>query len=81
MKTLAFIAYKQPLMQSNLVKVRSNKAYDHLKILEEKGFVSKEPKGRSYMLRTTKKFVEYFGEKALKLTPIERVDDSAKEKE
>lgn len=79
MKTLAFIAYKQPVLQSTLVKVRSNKAYDHLKVLEEKGFVSKAPKGRSFVVRTTQKFVQYFGEKPLKLTPIDQVDDSRKE--
>ena len=68
-KTLAFIAYKQPLLQSTLVKVRSNSAYDHLKILMDKGLISREPKGKSFVLRTTKKFVEYFGEDALKLKP------------
>ncbi len=70
MKTLAFIAYKQPLLQSQLVQVRSNTAYEHLQRLVELGFVSREPKGRSYVLRTTKKFAEYFGTNALKLKPM-----------
>lgn len=70
MKTLAFIAYKQPLIQSQLVQVRSNTAYEHLQRLVEMGFVSKEPKGRTYLLRTTKKFSEYFGAHALKLRPM-----------
>ncbi|MBM3281945.1 MAG: SMC-Scp complex subunit ScpB [Candidatus Diapherotrites archaeon] len=70
MKTLAFIAYKQPLLQSHLVQVRSNTAYDHLQKLVETGFVSREPRGRTYVLRTTKKFAEYFGTNALKLKPI-----------
>lgn len=69
MKTLAFIAYKQPLLQSHLVQVRSNTAYDHLQKLVETGFVSREPRGRTYVLRTTKKFAEYFGTNALKLRP------------
>ena len=30
-ETLAIIAYKQPLKQSVLVKIRGNKAYDHIK--------------------------------------------------
>ncbi|OYT36031.1 hypothetical protein B6U91_02085 [Candidatus Pacearchaeota archaeon ex4484_71] len=30
-ETLALIAYKQPLKQSILVKIRGNKAYDHVK--------------------------------------------------
>ncbi len=70
LKTLAFIAYKQPLIQSQLVQVRSNTAYDQLHTLVEKGFVAREPKGRTYILRTTKKFSEYFGAHALKLKPM-----------
>ena len=61
MKTLAMIAYKQPIIQSEVVKYRNNKAYDHLKVLFEEGFIKKEPKGRTYILTTTTKFIEYFG--------------------
>ncbi|MDP2666102.1 MAG: SMC-Scp complex subunit ScpB [Candidatus Diapherotrites archaeon] len=78
MKTLAFIAYKQPLLQSKLVQVRSNTAYEHLQVLVEKGFVSREPKGRSYVLRTTKKFSEYFGTHALKVTPMKSLQTEGK---
>jgi len=61
MKTLALIAYKQPIMQATVVKYRNNKAYDHLKLLLEEGFIKKEPRGRTFTLTTTTKFVEYFG--------------------
>ncbi|MFA6268486.1 MAG: SMC-Scp complex subunit ScpB [archaeon] len=61
MKTLAFIAYKQPVNQSLVVKYRNNKAYDHLKLLLDEGFIRKEPKGRTFTLSTTTKFIEYFG--------------------
>jgi segregation and condensation protein B len=61
MKTLAFIAYKQPISQSVVVKYRNNKAYDHLKFLLDEGFIKKEPKGRTFVLTTTTKFLEYFG--------------------
>jgi segregation and condensation protein B len=61
MKTLAIIAYKQPIAQSQVILIRNNKAYDHLKILLENGFIKKEPKGRTYVLTTTQKFLEYFG--------------------
>jgi len=61
MKTLAFIAYKQPISQAVVVKYRNNKAYDHLKLLFDEGFIKKEPKGRSFTLSTTTKFIEYFG--------------------
>jgi segregation and condensation protein B len=61
MKTLALVAFKQPIMQSAVIKYRNNKAYDHLSRLVEEGFIVREQKGRSFVLRTTKKFVEYFG--------------------
>ena len=61
MKTLALIAYKQPIEQALVVKYRNNKAYDHLKVLFENGFIKKDPKGRTYTLTTTTKFIEYFG--------------------
>ena len=71
LKTLAFIAYKQPIEQSKLIKYRTNKAYDDIKILLEEGFISKEPKGRTFLLRTTKKFLSYFGDNAVKINPHE----------
>ena len=60
LETLAVITWKQPVLQSQIVKIRTNKAYDHIKLLEELGFVSKEKFGRSFMLRTTPRFAEYF---------------------
>lgn len=66
MKTLALIAFKQPIVQSLVVKYRNNKAYDHIHRLVEQGFVVRTPKGRSFTLRTTKKFLEHFGEDAIK---------------
>ncbi len=61
MKTLALIAYKQPIEQALVVKYRNNKAYDHLKVLYGEGFIKKDPKGRTFTLTTTNKFIEYFG--------------------
>ncbi|MEK6959312.1 MAG: SMC-Scp complex subunit ScpB [archaeon] len=61
MKTLALIAYKQPITQSLVVQYRNNKAYDHLKELLENGLIKKEPRGKTFVLTTTTKFIEYFG--------------------
>src|SRR3989338_9025246 len=66
-KTLAFIAYKQPVKQSLIVKYRSNVAYDDIKILLEQGFIAREPFEKTFILRTTKKFVDYFGENPVTL--------------
>ncbi len=58
--TLAVIAWKSPALQSEVIKIRTNKAYDHIKELEDLGFISKEKKGRSFVLKATGKFFEYF---------------------
>ena len=59
-ETLAVIAYKQPVLQSEVVKIRGNGTYDHLKVLRELEFVSSEKCGRTSMLKLTSKFYEYF---------------------
>jgi segregation and condensation protein B len=66
-KTLAFIAYKQPIRQSEVIKFRNTKAYDHIHILLERGFITKERIGPTFVLRTTKKFLQYFGSEAAKM--------------
>ncbi|MGO9644979.1 MAG: SMC-Scp complex subunit ScpB [Candidatus Bathyarchaeia archaeon] len=60
MKTLSFIAYKQPVTQSYLARVRGNLAYSHVKQLQEVGLVSEEKLGRTKVLRTTPNFADYF---------------------
>ena len=59
-ETLAVIAYKQPVLQSDIIKVRGNTAYDHIKLLKEQEFILSEKKGRTRVLRLTSKFYEYF---------------------
>lgn len=60
MKTLSFIAYKQPVTQSYVAKVRGNLCYSHVKQLQEIGLISEEKLGRTKMLRTTPNFADYF---------------------
>lgn len=60
LETLAVIAWKQPVLQSEVIRIRTNKAYDDIQELVERGFISKEKSGRSYMLKVTNKFKEYF---------------------
>jgi len=61
LKTLTIIALKEPIRQSVLKELRSN-AYEHVAELVEKGLVArhKDKNGRSYNLKTTAKFAEYF---------------------
>lgn len=60
METLALIAYKSPVLQSEIIDRRGTGAYDHISFLEEKGFISREKSGRSFKLRTSPKFFDYF---------------------
>ena len=60
METLAVIAYKVPVLQSELIKVRTNKAYDHLRELERTGYITRKKKGRTKLIELTPKFFEYF---------------------
>lgn len=60
METLAVIAFKYPIKQSDLISIRTNKAYDHLKELEEMGYISRQKYGRSKLIKLTQKFFEYF---------------------
>lgn len=59
-KTLAIIAYKQPIMQADVIKIRGNKAYDHIRILKESQLITSEKSGRTRVLKLTAKFYEYF---------------------
>ncbi|MGV8172450.1 MAG: SMC-Scp complex subunit ScpB [Candidatus Woesearchaeota archaeon] len=60
METLAVIAWKNPVYQNAVVNIRGNKCYDHIEELVNAGFITKDKKGRSYLLKTTEKFYNYF---------------------
>ena len=59
-KTLAVVAYKQPAIQCDVVSVRGNKSYDHIRKLKEEGFVTAERFGRTKLLKLSQKFYDYF---------------------
>ncbi len=61
LRTLSFIAYFQPISSADLALRRGSQAYDHVKDLQEVGFIAWERKGRSKLFRTTLEFSEYFG--------------------
>ncbi len=60
METLAIIAWKYPILQADVIKLRGPVAYEHMRELETRGYVEKERFGRSYKIKLTKKFFEYF---------------------
>jgi segregation and condensation protein B len=61
LKTLSYIAYRQPISQKRVVGVRGQHAYGHIKLLKDMGLIASERSGRSMTLRTTDYFADYFG--------------------
>lgn len=60
LETLAIIAYRSPVLQTDVIKARGTGAYEYISELVEKGFVTKEREGRSFKLKITDKFYHYF---------------------
>ncbi|MGK7891999.1 MAG: SMC-Scp complex subunit ScpB [Leptolyngbyaceae cyanobacterium] len=62
LRTLAAIALKGPIIQTELVDLRGSGAYNHVGELVSMGFVRKrrQSDGRSYWLQVTDKFYQYF---------------------
>lgn len=60
LRTLGLIAYNAPLEQADLVEERGNRAYQHVKEMVNRGFISKEKDGRTAILNVTDHFLEYF---------------------
>ncbi len=60
LKTLALIAYSEPIRQSKIVEERGGRAYKYIKKLREQELITAEKCGRTRLLRTTPKFREYF---------------------
>lgn len=61
LKTLSYIAYRQPVSQKQVVEVRGGHAYSHIKHLRDLGLIECEKDGRTTIVRTTPYFADYFG--------------------
>ncbi|XES76466.1 MAG: SMC-Scp complex subunit ScpB [Candidatus Bathyarchaeia archaeon] len=61
LKTLSYIAYRQPITSKRVIEVRGQHAYGHIKMLKDMGLVAPERNGRSIVLKTTDYFSDYFG--------------------
>lgn len=59
-ETLAIIAYKQPIKQSTLIKIRGNKAYDHVAKFVEMGLIMKKKTGHTADISLSESFYNYF---------------------
>ena len=61
LKTLSYIAYRQPVSQKRVIDVRGQHAYGHVKLLKDMGLIMAERNGRTMALKTTDYFADYFG--------------------
>lgn len=62
LRTLAAIALKNPILQTDLINLRGSSAYQQVQELIELGFVRRrrQEEGRSYWLEVTDRFHQYF---------------------
>jgi len=72
LKALTLIAYHQPVLQSLLVRMLGEPAYEEVERLRGLGLIRAEPKGSTLELGTTKAFAEYFGIASTKPEEIRR---------
>jgi segregation and condensation protein B len=79
-ETLAIIAYKQPIKQSVIVKIRGNKSYEHIKKFSDLGLIKKKKMGHTHELSLSEDFYDYFSvrdsknalQESLKTEPTEK---------
>jgi segregation and condensation protein B len=73
LRTLAAIALRNPIAQTELIELRGSGAYQHIQELISLGFVQrrKQSDGRSYWLQVTNKFHQHFELDQL-LPPVEK---------
>ena len=61
LRTLSYIAYNQPVLQTKVIEARGGHAYRHLKLLEENNLILRNGAGRTQIIKTTDYFADYFG--------------------
>lgn len=61
LRTLALIAFHQPVKQSNLRRMAGDKIYDHVDQLAEMHLVHTKKHRNTELITLTKRFPEYFG--------------------
>ena len=60
LRTLSFIALRQPVPQAHVVRVRGKLAYGHVKQLRQMDLITDDRVGRTRILKTTATFADYF---------------------
>ncbi|HDD72607.1 MAG TPA: SMC-Scp complex subunit ScpB [Candidatus Aenigmarchaeota archaeon] len=66
-RTLALVVFKEPVKQSEIIKIQGNKAYSYIKELIKRGLIKAEKRGHTKILHLTQEFERYFGEEREKI--------------
>jgi segregation and condensation protein B len=61
LKTLSYIAFRQPILQTQVIDVRGHHSYGHLKQLEDMELIIREGVGKKRVIKTTQFFADFFG--------------------
>lgn len=72
LKTAAYIAYNQPIRQSELAEILGSEVYEHVRVLRSAGLISAKKQGQTFLLSTSKRFPDYFGIPSSKKEDIKR---------
>ncbi len=72
LRTLTLIAYHQPILQSALVRMVGDSAYEEVQRLRGMNLIRTDPSGATLELTTTRRFAEYFGIASTKPEEIRR---------
>lgn len=70
LRTIAVIAFNQPILQSELARRRGPKVYEEVAKLRDLGLVSVKPRGHTLELTTSNRFAEFFGIEARNSTEV-----------
>ena len=77
-ETLSIVAYKQPITQAVVVKIRGNKAYEHVKHLLQVGLIKGKKRGHTLELSLDERFYNYFNIEKRKEKDSEETEESNK---
>ncbi|PJC45511.1 SMC-Scp complex subunit ScpB [Candidatus Pacearchaeota archaeon CG_4_9_14_0_2_um_filter_30_8] len=78
-ETLAIIAYKQPIKQSVIIKIRGNKAYDHIHKFAQLGLIKSKKEGHTNLLTLSDEFYDYFNVSTERRNPLKKNIESLEE--
>jgi segregation and condensation protein B len=80
-ETLAIIAYKQPIKQSVIIKIRGNKAYDHIHKFLQLSLIKSKKEGHTNLLSLSEDFYDYFSvsDEGIPLKDVAGLDEAIEE--